>query len=174
MPVVDSAEVEAFLNNHIRPFRKWFETQATHYRRRVTFFSWATIIFGLLATIFAAFPTSAVTTETYAPELIRWLVVVFSSVSTVCSGTLYSTYYQGAQRREAGRAQIFRVEHLAARHLYFWPMTNDERRTYEEGTIEQVMEVDREYGGPIGFSGGGSAHPPPNPQPPPSPHGGSN
>jgi hypothetical protein len=162
---VDGAEVEAFLNNHIRPFRQWFEQQSNYYIRRVTLIRNITIGSGFIATIIAAFPVSSVITAGYAPEIAKWFVVVFSSLSTICSGALYSTYFQAAQRREAGRVQIFRIEHLAARHLYFAQMTPEERVKYESETIEQVMHIDGEYGSPIGLSGDDPNRPKPKPHP---------
>ena len=160
MPIADdrsvmpNVDVTAFIDNHIRGQRRWYEQEAAKYEFRLSLWRGISVISGLFATAFAAFPpTLAVVILKCAEggEITRWLAVVFSATASLTSGVLQSYYSQLARRRETGRVQTSYIEQVVSATLYEKPMSLDERIKYKTKTISDLTAIEMAYGAPVGM-----------------------
>ena len=55
--------------------------------------------------------------------------------------------------RELGRAEANNVVHKAKLHLLNIPMTVFERVEYQKGVDDELLEIEKKYGGPQKFGG---------------------
>ena len=152
--IMEAVDIEAFLDNHVRPYRSWYERTTARADRALRWARWTAIISGFVATAAAAFPASIFgTAAPIVGDLLKWLVVVLSATATLCSGGLQPYYYQIARRREAGRVHVCMIEQISAQTLYRVPQSVIERVEYLTSTIRDLARTEAEFGAFIGPDG---------------------
>jgi hypothetical protein len=144
-------EVDQFLAKHFGPQMKWYEDEARRLEARCAVFTWMGIVFGFLATIIAAFPTSVAQRMCsdscpYIDDLMKWIIVVTAALASTATGILAPQYRRLASRREKGRVKttlLAKEAEIVLRHMTMKPTV---RTLKLLRFIKQLMAVEDEHG----------------------------
>lgn len=139
----ESSEADKFLEEHAWPQATWYWDQSASLEKRLAVWTWIGLALSLLATILAALPESLRKLLDF-PETISWLVVVFSALATVVSGTLIPRYRSAAVSRELGRIKTTRVAKRA--QVAMPTLKGQELHAFQLLTIDALMDIEEQHG----------------------------
>lgn len=152
--VLSEIEVEQYIAKEFIPQIKWYEKESVTLEQRLTRWTWAGIILGVLATILAACPDSLLSVIFFndfdtGREITKWFVVITTAIASTANGVLVPRYRRIANSREKGRIKTTLQAKLAAIELSMVPMTEDERAQWLIRAARKLMEIEEEHGGTV-------------------------
>jgi hypothetical protein len=142
--VLTPDEVDKYLRDNVDGYVGWFWAESDRYERNMKRYELGAIIATVLTTVVAAFPAEYF----FGPEpVLKWLVVAISGVATFCT-TMRSRHglEELYRLREEGRVRLAAMQQKARLKLTQVPMTMEERYKYQEGIIEEIARIERDYG----------------------------
>jgi hypothetical protein len=134
--------------DHLQGTIGWYWNESLQHERNVHRYDLTAVLLAFLTTIVAAFPTESLFgTSPWTTTFVKWVVVVLSALVGVFN-TLRAR--QGPEElyrlREEGRIRVTALEHKARLQLTQVPMTDVERNRYQNEVLDQVAEIEREFG----------------------------
>jgi hypothetical protein len=129
--------------NMVAGYDKWFWDQVDILEKKYLWCFWAGLVLSILATITAAFPNKfALDLVAGGDDILKWLVVVFSTLATFFNVTLVTRYKKLLDDRDKGRIRLDMIKQRF--EISTFP---EEGRTELEKVIAEIASIESDLGG---------------------------
>ena len=126
----------------IAGYNTWFWQQVDILEKKYLRSFWAGLVFSLLATITAAIPNSFAQKLEGGDELLKWLVILFSTLATLFNVTLAPRYKKLLDDRDKGRIRL----DVLKQRLEIAEFPEDGRNELEK-VISEIASIESDLGG---------------------------
>ena len=149
-------EFEIYYAENLEASLDWYGAAAERLERKSRRLQWSAALLTTLATIVAALPRGLLDALLTQPNQqllgeagVRFLVVILSAFSAFTMSILARNgLISGYRIREEGRAEVTNVAQKAKIRLLQIPMTDKERVAYQEKIADELLKIEKKYGGP--------------------------